>query len=1178
MWLMAEIRLLRLAIRIWQFRRSDSRYRDEAERLTSQGFKALDAYEQAGDPEFLDVAVATLRHAVAVTPPDHPDHADRLANLADALFARFERAGTEADVDDAIAVTGRAVDLIPPGHPGRAVLLSNLGAVLLSRFELAGMAIDLDTAVQVGEQAVALSSPDDPGRAGRLSNLANALRFRFALTGDISDLDAAIEVHRQSLTLISPNQPDLAACLSNLAITLTARFERTGNGTDLNAAIEAVGRATRLTPPGHRDRAGYLSSLGHALRERFKLMGDVADLNAAVDAGQQSVGITAHGSVDRAWYLSDTGASLLVRFELNGDESDLGAAVDASRLAVNLTVPGHPNRPGYLSNLGNTLRARFELKGDIADLNAAIEAGREAVDLTPDAHVNLGLFLSNLASALWLRAQHTENVADPGAAVDACARALDLTPPGHPSRPCYLSNLGNALRARFWITMDTADLDAAVEAGQQAIDLTPDDHSDLLLDSLAQALIDRFGHTQNTVDLNAAVEAGQRSVTLTLPGHPSLARKLSNLAVSLRARYEQAGDAGDLDTAIDHWRQAAALTSPGHPNLAVYLSNRADALNARYRRTGNDRDLDTALDCWQRACTAPVGIPGIRLAAAQNLGVSAAEAGRTREGAEGFAQAVALLPEVAWQGVDRASRERQLAHWHGLAANAAACALDDNRTDLAVELLEQGRSVLWSQALALRSDLSRLVSASPQLAERLSAIRASLDAPLSGSSPLLTGIQWNEHGRPGDDRQMTRAIDRRIALAREWDDLVQRVQKLKGFEDFLRTPRLERMLPAAEGGPVVIVNVSPWRCDALIVTTTGVKVENLAGLTSKVVTIQARRYLNGLVQMERAAHASSRSRPGTDRPELSLHTARARYERILGEVTAWLWDEIAGPVLAALDITDLPGPGEPWPRLWWCPTGALNLLPLHAAGHHTAEGRVRHQSVLDRVVSSYTPTVRALLEAREEADPESPAEVITASADRSGTRMLVVGVASTPDQMPLPNVARELRMLSALLPDCHTILSGPAATCDAVRAQLPSHRWVHFSCHADQDFADPSRGGVQLHDRQLTIEDIGDGRYRGDFAFLSACKTAAGGSFLSDEAITVAAALHYTGYRHVIAAQWIIRDKTAADVAESIYRHMISAGTFEPSRAAHALHTTIRGLREARKPLSQWMQFIHTGP
>jgi CHAT domain-containing protein len=225
--------------------------------------------------------------------------------------------------------------------------------------------------------------------------------------------------------------------------------------------------------------------------------------------------------------------------------------------------------------------------------------------------------------------------------------------------------------------------------------------------------------------------------------------------------------------------------------------------------------------------------------------------------------------------------------------------------------------------------------------------------------------------------------------------------------------------------------------------------------------------------------------------------------------------------------------------------------------------------VLDRVVSSYTPTLRALLEARAEE---------SSSAARDRDRMLIVALAQTPGQVSLPNVARERQLLSQLFRDNHTILADHDASWESVREQLPRHGWVHFSCHGDQNLADPSHGGIMLHDRPLTIAEISDGQYHGDFAFLSACKTATGGVTLPDEAITLAAALHYTGYRHVIGTLWSIRDRTAAAVTEAVYTDLTSSGTFEPGRAATALHIAVRRLRDAGRPLSQWVPFTHTGP
>src|SRR5690606_16199821 len=78
-----------------------------------------------------------------------------------------------------------------------------------------------------------------------------------------------------------------------------------------------------------------------------------------------------------------------------------------------------------------------------------------------------------------------------------------------------------------------------------------------------------------------------------------------------------------------------------------------------------------------------------------------------------------------------------------------------------------------------------------------------------------------------------------------------------------------------------------------------------------------------------------------------------------GEVRAtldWLWEAAARPVLEALGLTA--APEGTWPRLWWCPVGFLGHLPWHAA--QPAEG----DGVLDRVVSSYTTSLRSLHFAR----------------------------------------------------------------------------------------------------------------------------------------------------------------------------------------------------------------------
>ncbi|KUO11282.1 CHAT domain-containing protein [Streptomyces sp. DSM 15324] len=401
-----------------------------------------------------------------------------------------------------------------------------------------------------------------------------------------------------------------------------------------------------------------------------------------------------------------------------------------------------------------------------------------------------------------------------------------------------------------------------------------------------------------------------------------------------------------------------------------------------------------------------------------------------------------------------------------------------------------------------------------------------------------------------------------MALAKEWDDLVEQVRALDGFQDFLRPPPLESLLRAARNGPVVVVNVSRWRCDALIVRSQGLTTLPLPDLTADEVSRRVTDYL-------RVLQDGLPTVPGMSFREAIEARRQARRERedVLRSTMEWLWDAVTGPVLTALGITGSPAPGEAPARVWWCPTGLLSLLPLHGGGYHSAaDGR----AVVDRVVSSYTPTLRALSEA---------SKPLREQADRS-RQLLFVGVPDAVDQLQLvEDVAREHDFLDARFPGGLKVVEGSDATVERVQAALSGHRWVHLSCHGRQNLHDPSAAGLVLSDGVLTVTRLSSARYAGDFAFLSACRTATGGVNLPDEAITLAAALNYTGYRHVVATLWSVDPTVAADVTTAVYPALIDEkGRFRPERAAFAVHTAVRSLRADGRALDDWLPFTHTGP
>jgi hypothetical protein len=540
---------------------------------------------------------------------------------------------------------------------------------------------------------------------------------------------------------------------------------------------------------------------------------------------------------------------------------------------------------------------------------------------------------------------------------------------------------------------------------------------------------------------------------------------------------------------------------------------------------------------------------------------AAADAGRIGEAADGYAAAVGLLPTMASHGLDRMAREEQLAPWAGLAADAAACAILDARPELAVELLEQGRSVLWTQALNLRSDITLLATEAPELAGRLDNIRAILDSPVPETAPTLS--ERAATGGPDVVRtlQQQDAADLRRRKAREWDEVLTQVRALPGFEYFLTAIPYPYLKTAATGGPVVIVNASRYGCHALIVDDGNdqPRVVSLPNLSLDSATEHADGMLAAL-----AGTTHGRAFQG-----------REQDRHAVLDVLNWLWDVIAEPVLTELGHTGTPWAGNPWPRVWGCPTGPLAVLPIHAAGHHPRQRTAASGSadcVLDRVISSYTPTLAALARARQPA-PATP------------VRQLSVGMPDTPGSASLPGVRAELEVLAYLFPPgaVNHQLTGPQATRADVLAAMATHSWVHLACHSSQQHADPASSGFVLWDGTLTVTDLAGqpARHR-DLAFLSASETAAGGLRHADEAIHLAAAMQFLGYRHVIAAMWTIADAPAPDVADAFYTALNRGGwprdEPDPGRAAEALHYAIRSLRQAHPSDPQlWAPYVHLG-
>ncbi|MFD7501788.1 CHAT domain-containing protein [Streptomyces sp. NPDC059850] len=941
--------------------------------------------------------------------------------------------------------------------------------------------------------------------------------------------------------------------------------------------------------------SGFLFSVVHALRP--------AALPRPLRVGLAGTA----PQVAPAWKMLHAIAVVLLRRGASArDEAGLWRAAEMFHHTREM-APGK-DMPGILFNEGSTLATLFDLTGDQALLTAAVALMRQAVAAFPDDAPPPAEALAALAEAQAKLAEAQAETAPPGptahdvtpggrmvrysvagapgdleTSIADVRKELAATADGAPAREGHRISLGNLLRMRFEATGHLGDLTEAIGVLRVAVRATTDD--DALrcpaYSLLGLALLDQFVTTHEAADLDAATEAARNSMAGSAPLSPHYGQTLTNLAAVLYARFETYGDFAELAEAIRHLEHAVAATPPhqhDHPVMRIKL---AVALGARGKHTGRITDVDrgtellrSVLDTvqatsphWQVASLelgalltarsnmtrAPGDLlaamgqfratalaPGedirSRLRAAFLWGLNGAYSGDLPTATEAFGLALDdLLPKLTGRALDRRSREVRLRELPSLACVAAAVEITAGRPEEALVRLERGRGVLLAQALRLRGRHGELAEAAPELAGRFERV---CDALIE------------ERG----------TAEQRAALTAEFDALLAEIRGLGGFERFHRPLGWARLRTVAAQGPVVVLNVSELRCDALLLHTeaeggNGVEVLPLAGVTRAEVSRRAEGFHAAVAALSSAAAL----------------TDGDTHQQAMEETLEWLWKHIAGPVLTRLGL-DRPVSPEAeereWPRLWWCPTGPLALLPLHAARCRSDGSHVQ-----DRVVSSYTPTLAALLHARERAAGPSGPPTLAA-----------VGVSAPPPGAdgaalpPLPAVGAELAAVAGL-PVGQSRLQDADATPGAVLAALRTHPYAHLACHGSYDPENPSAGGLVLHGGELTVHDLTTERMgEAEFACLSACHTAAPGTALVDEVITLASAFQLCGYRHVIGSLWTLKDAVTPALARDLYGALGAARSTAGS--ARALHRAVQRLRAERRyarPLF-WASMIHIGP
>lgn len=1150
---------------------SDTLYRSTFETLSVLLGKR---YSTTADIADLDSVIVMLQGAVREIPDDNPARVKWLLDLSVRLGQKFFHTGDVEYLTEAIHINRQAINSNQQCDAStRAKLLINLAGRLGNRHDFTGSMEDLDEAIRV-LQGIDQMDPID--RVKQLSNLGVQLGSRWFRTRQNKDLEESILLTREALDAIRPDHfEDLskifgtfgiqlptrnireagppeymlskAKLLNNLGIRLGDKYSTTNDLKYLEEAVFKLQEAIEIAPAQLPERIDFLANLGHRLYERYTRTGNKTDLSKAISVTEEADKTAIGDNARRAKISSYLGLYLKGRYSLTGEVEDLRLSSSKTRDAVSMAPKDHPERQAWKNNLGLRLHEVYSYAGAIVDLEEAIGIGREVLDTTPLDHPDRASRLSNLALYLSDKYLRFGAMPDIDESIRLTEEAIKATTQQNTQRPSFLHNLASRLGDKYSRTFEVELLDQAINILQEAIKITPKGHPDLMKWSmnLGLQLSTRYSHNKNAVDkangnndentvpvydtrdLEAAYNI-VRSVAEEIPsGHTQRAAVLNNLGILLLDRYLNSRNAADIDNTIRTTRECLEATPRSHLSRAKRLINHANCLCARYVATQQSVDLEEARKCLIEALDSPSASIHYKLQAGRLflLTHDVLADPRTYNAVKKTIELIPLLTPRSLQNMDK---RYVLSNAVGISSSAAAVALHSDKGALeAINCLETGRAII-AGAILQQHDVTLLNKSHPQLAASFIDLRDQLDSP----DPRESGFAFDD-----EEAAMRDKAAQRGKVDQELCDLLQEIRFAAGFESFLLPPSQADMLDAARHGPIIILNISLYRSDALIVQE--------SGFTSLPLNV--------------------------DPDDLNVRIEDLDSAGML-EMLQWLWEYIVYPVLDEIGLTK-PSPGCSLPRVWWVPTGKLTRFPLHAAGIYNEMGD--GETAIDMVVSSYAASVKAIVHGHRQQRQQE-----TVDADTNGDllrRVVTVAMDKTEDMDPLPDAPREIEEVLRVLSLTGSRDHQPEKVKEDVLSAVKGCQVFHFAGHGHTDAKEPLLSSLLLEDWKkapLTVQSLLDADLEAAapfLAYLSACGTGRiKDDGTVDESVHLVNAFQLIGFRHVIGTLWSVQDEVCVSMARMIYEYLRENGTRSEcvSRGLHLATTTLR---------TQWLQENSSG-
>ena len=1085
--------------------------------LVRQGIAHIAKFEITGEVAYLEVGARQLKHGLDGMPKGDPKRKTLVPFAASQWCCLYKSTAGSESIETAMTLLEECMEFLPDDYPSCRQILLNLADLAADKCRKTREAADFDAAIQRHNELRSKIPADDPKRlhvVQQLVEISLMKRNHFGIptneTIDLSPLSLLYKDERFN------RQKDSRTLSGSRVESHYSRFignQRVEDQVDTEKWIQESQAFIQQMPSSNPMRAMELFLLGVSYSDLYKKSTSMHHLDEAIKLYQQAIRSAEDNKIAysripftiQQMFLPDLAFSCWQKYDATRLEKDRDSAFEMTQRSL----AAGANEILDLQTLGRRFWDRYGELGNSEDMDMSLQMYKQALAVTPahhsehaSAHHGLGIALATSAirtcaySNLSVGLEHLEK------AVEACS-FHDI------NRPKYLRDLGRIYTQSYRQTSELTHLTTAIERLLEAIATTNSDTVSKALSwaFLGEAYAQRSCISDPLFNLRLSINSCNKAVQILQP-YPAMQAKsivLQVLSETYLRHHRHTGDDDSCQRAIICLRESLLQIPEADPFRASIQKSLGSAHFEWFMKTRQPNDLREAIKYSEEVFLDPKQSARDRLGSGRGLFNIY---GTLEDWTKAYSTAstlFSLIPVIMTHALNNSDKQRTAGDFTAWASDATAVALAAGESAFtALSLLEAGRGLVIGSILGLRSDVDELQKDHSELADEYLKIRDKIDSVKGAiSNPAAA---WLPIHQPEYRSNLTKELDRVIAA----------IRKLPGFESFLQRPSEEDVKALATATKsIVIVNVSRYRCDAIIVTPDRITSEQLPNVELQQLTALCRE-IKGI---------------------RSMHT----------EMLEWLWDKIVVPVLNAIGYTDSPD-DEHLPQVCWIPTGPMVNLPLHAAGYHDSPGKT---TALDRVISSYSVSLTTLMQIHAYRQKQD--------VKRKPEHAVLIGMPE------LPFASKEINVVGQI--------------CEAMRLQMPEPRTkevqialkqcdiLHFAGHGSSSSKDPFQSALILQDQdRLTVSglfDISLHKRKPFLAFLSACSTGQvkEDKFL-DEGLHLIAACQVAGFQHVIGTLWEVDDELCVEAARVTYEWMHKQDMSHGS-VSQGLHKASRKLRNA---------------